>query len=574
MAVFGGIDRSGAPRLLGIPGIAVTTTPSEGAHVGQRSESVLSAARLNGDAVSNLPATRPASLTFGGQRQSSFVDDYYNRVWVLPPTLDLGVIISDTDAQVTLWNANMTSVTLAAVSASGDEDVTLDDLPGEMPSLSVSSVSVFVPRDGAADVQAGFTFDFTSEIATLSVSGLRAKLWPYAPDWNSQVNVTYEFLTEIITSRGGQEQRIASRDKPRVSFEFNTMQHGAGMRSMISFLAAWQNRPTLMPDWSRPVRVAASLQAGDVDIETLGIDTWLREGATVAIIEGGTEGSLHEVRKIAAVNGERVSLNAALSQDMSLDATLYPCYAGRLATQLSGQQRSINTMSLSIKFAVDPGFEDLVPAGVTFDLFDGREVLTIEPSYTSDPTPAYEAFLDTVDYGFGRMAHFRPVTFNDRLHNASYLAVTRAEADVLRDLFLRQSGQQGEFYMPTFTEDLTLKTTVPSGSDDLRIEGREAFDNYSADQVYRSLIIYYLDGTSEIYRVGDMDTITEGSITDTLLRVVPTPSHDIDPQDVQMICWLPLWRFSSDQIVVQWTSDEVANVGFALKTLQYQPQET
>lgn len=401
------------------------------------------------------------------------------------------------------------------------------------------------------------------------VNGTHARLWPYGPDWSSEVRINYEYRTEVITSRGGQEQRIAVRDKPRVNFDFRTMQHGAGLRSMVSFLAAWQNCPTLMPDWSRPIRLALSPVAGDTTIEVLSLDVWMVDGMTVALIDGEVEGAVHEVSMITSVGANTLTLDAELSRDMSIETLVYPCYSGRLGTQMSGQQHGFNTASLAVTFSVDPGFEsigDPTPASL---IFDGREVFLIEPSYTSDPVTGFNAVLDTVDYGCGRLSHFRSVAFNDRLHNATYLGVGREEADALRDLFLRQSGQQGEFFMPTFSEDLRLKTDTSTGADTLRIAGTEAFQNYAADQVYRALIVFYLDGTHEIYRVSAVTSISDTGGDDTLVRIVPSAPHVISQEDIQMICWLPLWRFVSDQLAIQWVTDELANVGFAFKTLQY-----
>ena len=66
-----------------------------------------------------------ASRAAAGVRQGSFFDDWYNRIHLAPTALDVGNLVSAQTHQIEVWNAYRTPQQLAAITAQGNDGLTL-----------------------------------------------------------------------------------------------------------------------------------------------------------------------------------------------------------------------------------------------------------------------------------------------------------------------------------------------------------------------------------------------------------------------------------------------------------------
>lgn len=64
--------------------------------------------------------------------------------------------------------------------------------------------------------------------------------WPFRHNWSSPYLVTYSYLTSIITSDQGYEQRIAERDEPRRTITTSVLVDEDGARSLDRFIWSTQ----------------------------------------------------------------------------------------------------------------------------------------------------------------------------------------------------------------------------------------------------------------------------------------------------------------------------------------------
>lgn len=392
--------------------------------------------------------------------------------------------------------------------------------------------------------------------------------WQFEPDWSNDFTTDYEFRTEIITSRDGTEQRIATRDKARVSYTFSTLVDDYDFRNFAGFANSWQARPVLMPEWTRLIEVGAAATIGQSSVTVASTDDWLVEGANVSITWGDRSLSQQAIMSVESVVGSTVTFTAPLTADIPADAIITPMFYGRLDSTITAKHNRERTATVDVKFAVDPGYEQQIVSEAP-STYDGRELFMLEPDLSTEMTSDFTSMLETLDYGYGRMTHFTPITYNDRVTKMTHLGVGRVEIDALRDLFLRQRGQQGEFFMPTFSEDLRMRSSLGAGQSTMRVLGAEVFENYANLKVFRHICIIMRDGTSHRFKVSEINSITDSQGTDSTLTLQSAATSTINPVDVFMVCWLPLWRFVSDKLSVQWRSDQVASVSYSMKTIPY-----
>lgn len=553
-------------------GIPDSTTPTTGAVIGQVMLAG-SAVGTNGLLGIVSPAERPTVMTYDASVQFSFADDFYNRVWAIPAVLDFGIITATSDHGLILWNANLHTVTLSSAVVVGDVSFGITSSPSLIAPLDTSEVELTVNKDGDPILDAEIIFAFSDEILWVPVSGIRTKVWPFLVDWSSEVTVNYAYRSEVITSRDGTEQRRALRDEPRMEFGFTSLVDDYDFRNFVADMSSWHGKPTVVPDWSRYVDLTRSHTAEESSLNLNGSDTWLRSGALICISWGDPSESHAIVRKITSVSGSSAMLSTSIGEDIPSDARVMPAYVGRLEAKTSASQYSERTSSVKAKLTVEPGYENQIVPEIAPLAYDGRELFVMEPDWSKPLSLSFEATVETLDYGVGRVSHYNPVSYTDRVTTLTYMATGRTEADALRDTFRRQRGQQGEFFMPTFTEDLRLKSTLSFGESKMRVQGVTALKAYESSLVYRNIIVFFNDGSYTPYDVIAVEAVSDAQGDDTTFDLRPVPARSLVQSEIRMICWLPLSRFASDEITVQWTTDQIANIGVTMKTLPYNEVE-
>ena len=399
-------------------------------------------------------------------------------------------------------------------------------------------------------------------------------IWPFPPDWSNEFRVSYEFKTEVITSRSGKEQRRADRAVPRIDAEFSAIVMEYAFRSMLGLLAMNQNALLMMPDWSSATALSDQANAGATTVYLDDSPDWLSVGMDVAFIWGEPGEVMHEQAVIASIGTGSIVLTAALSKDVPADAYAYRTWQGTMSTETTSKMHGDRMSEVSVKFSVDPGFEKQPSAGSAPLTYQGRELFMLEPNWQNDISVDFATILNTVDYGHGRIGYERPVAFNSRKVQFTYLATERQSAFDFRNFFLRLYGQQGEFFMPTFTEDLRLRANTASGVNQLRVLGADIAANFAGSTVYGNIVIFYTDDTHDLHQVTSISTVTDSLGADSVLHISPNTTRAIKLDDVRMVCWLPLWRSITDQIALQWVTDEIANIGLSLKTIETLGAET
>jgi hypothetical protein len=525
----------------------------------------------------NLPASRPPTETFDGVVQFSFYDDFYNRVWLIPNSLDFGPVTSDLSRSVVMWNANRTAVTLDVIDSGDDEtvDVTGLTVGSTIKSLAARSFTIDVSAEGPSEIDATVTFTFTpTETALLPVAGVRSKVWAFMPNWQNPVEMQLEFMTEVIESRSGYEQRIANRDNPRMSISFTSVVNEFNYRQFIRQMASWQNKPTLMPDFSHGVKLAIAAENG---VDTIVMDEnqdWMAAGRTILIVRGGATRTEFLVRKVEEVIGNSLRLASVIDGDWDVGTKVYPTYTGYLGSKITASVPANRTAIVNVNFEADPGYELWNDVGDPAEDYLGRELFMLRPDWSDALSPEFEAALEVLDYGRGRKSYSIPRPFNTRIHKANYLGIGRAATDAIVAFFRRNKGAQGEFFMPTWTEDLRIKTLANSGTTGLRFAGPYVYQDYVDDVVYKDLIIFYIDGSHEVYHVDDIISVSDEDGDDSIINLTTPLLRNVDPANVMQVCWLPLWRFATDGLTVQWLTDETAQISLSMKSLRYVPAET
>lgn len=398
-------------------------------------------------------------------------------------------------------------------------------------------------------------------------------LWPFGADWEREVRLTYEFMTEVIASENGKEQRIANRTDPRITIEYESLVAEFDYQRAAALLTAQQNATVFMSDWSRPATLRVTSTAADTRLPVIEAEPWMRADVAASIVWEGLDGTVAISKTITTRTTNWLNLTTALGIDVPKEAAVYRTWPGRLRNKISARLHTDRIVNLTTRFDVDPGFENLGAIPVAPMIYQGRELFLMEPDWSADLSLDFEAVLNTLDYGKGRVYHTTPVAFNTRSMSATYNLVGREEVDALQNFFFRLRGQQGEFFMPTFTEDMRLRSNSNIGASQIRLIGTDPLNTIAASDVYKNIAVVFSDGQIEVYEVVNTVLLNDSLGIDSRFVLDRPLVRAVTSADVAMICWLPVWRLLSDNMTVVWGDDQKATIGLSMKTLETLPAE-
>lgn len=530
---------------------------------------LLTGVRLQGG--SPLVNTQPTDLnarTMPGERQRTFFEDFYNTIHFLPALIELGAVSSDTSTVLRIWNAYLSPVTLDAVSFINQAGVTLTGptVPRTMVPLQTLVYQVGASGAGPATIDTQIVFDFSIGQFSLNVTGTRARVAPFVPNWSKSFEIEYQFKTDLFTSRNGRETRRALRASPRKRVSFTATPSHEKLRRVRNMLAGWHSNTIIMPELPRQ----ASLRAPAEDSNTLYLRTaapaWVKPGVIVVV----SFGQLYEAREVVGVAGDSVQLAGTLPGLWPAGTKLHPGLSVRFADSINVRHATDDVATVGIDLEVIPASEFYVPTAPP-RLYKGREVWLTQPNWVDAITDTHLSQREMVDFGSGRNAVFLPVPFATVLQKMTYTGRDFQQSSALVEFFLRSKGQLNEFYMPTFVDDIQFGYVVQQGERTLRVLGKSFYDDLAGDTQRKAVAIFMKNGDVHLRGVNSVSTIDDADGIDSALDLDEALPYDLTLTNVAKISWMPVWRMATDTLTMEWVTNTVGQCQLSVRMLEDLP---
>ena len=314
-----------------------------------------------------------------------------------------------------------------------------------------------------------------------------------------------------------------------------------------------------MPEESRFVGVTSPVSDSDLFIPVDDLPGWLQVGQSLEI----RSGSERQIVVVDSWGAGQINLVSGVSGDWPVGSRVFQLREGRFEQTMRLTLGTNTSAGTTLAFVCDPKPQTEV-LGAAEQTFNGRELWLMRPNWSENPTSEIQGYLDTLDYSRGPLSHFSPVDFGTRIEKLTYLSKTRPEAESLVQFFSRMRGQQGEFYMPTWEPDFDLSVGALSASDTLVIPGTDFYDQYAESPVYKAVFVLMRDGS---YVAKMIESITTDTVNSTL-TVDSYWSKVINEDTAVMGCMLPVWRFATDTLTVEFVTREVAQTQVSMRTLE------
>ncbi len=284
-------------------------------------------------------------------------------------------------------------------------------------------------------------------------------LWSVPPNWSTAVTERLDWLTDVMTSSTGAEQRRALRVSPRRTIEFRCNPVGRARAFLELWLHKIGDEPCLMPLWHDKAKLSAPAVAGTL---RLAFDNTYREFGTsgLAVLYR----SVFEYRVVAytAADPAGVTLAGPLNGTWPIGSTLYPLRRALLEPELTSRALTSQVGDVTVIATVD-GPNDYDGGPETLEVYEGLPVISLEPNRADDLTMAYARLRDEVDGNFGRVFRrsWADRAFTTQFYN--WQARGRAQHHALRQTLYRLEGRQKAAWMPTFNDDIVLASPLAAG---------------------------------------------------------------------------------------------------------------
>lgn len=381
------------------------------------------------------------------------------------------------------------------------------------------------------------------------------------PNWQSAVETRYEFKTFIHTSRDGSERREALRVEPRLAVQFETILSQSKRLRHVRDLVEGADQQFVVPWRWHKTTTAALMISGAASFTVDSVPHWLVEGAVIVLVTETTE----IARTVESVVGVTITVTAPVGEDVAAGSKVCRAYTMWAENSVTAAMQTRDGWTGSMTFEQDPGAEPVTWNTLSPTQFESVDLFETKPNWREAPDLLISQIQDTFDPGQGRRM-VESVAANQQMTlKLLFTGRTYAQAEALIDFFCRHKGRQGEFWMPTWIDDVPANDQS-SGTNSLTVPGEDFDAVYNGSDVWNVVAARQPDGSIQLNRITSMTT----SGGDSVLTMEDNWTADITASTKLGFC--PRWRFAADLLRVEWRTSTVAEITMAMQTLPNEPE--
>lgn len=378
--------------------------------------------------------------------------------------------------------------------------------------------------------------------------GKTTRVFPFAPNWESPVNETLEWKTNILRSFSGNEQRRALRMSPRRGFEYKVLLKNLDTRLLENLLWGWQARDFALPVWTDCSPLLSTCAAGST---SLPISTGLMSfrAGDFAILFASS--SNYEVVELTGVSSSLVDLKAATGNTWPAGTKVYPLILSHLASSVGVSRHTDSVVSAPVAFASSPDTAfDFITPGSPSSAYDGIELLTHRPNWGSAIQNDFTRAFEIVDAGVGPVGYYPSEKASRIARPFHWFLKSRAEIVAFRDFMGRLQGQAKTCWIPSWHTDFTLAASNGADRSILTVAGVDFHTLVGVDTSRDRLAIRLPNGTMAYRRI--VSSVPDYGLNRTNFQLDSALNTTIGVLDNVRLQLLLRCRLATDKVVIPW----------------------
>jgi len=506
----------------------------------------------------------PAYKIPNGQIQPGVNDTFYNRILIDPSHLELGNLLSNQTRSITLWNGFLSEKKIESFQRTVDDGISISQpvrAPYRLRPLEQLNYVLNVSTDGPAIIDAALTWTVDGQRYRATLSGRRVVVWPYGPNWSGDVTEDLAWLTDVLRSFNGAEQRRSLRTKARRTFSYPFMTARIESARLENLLWGWQNRIYALPVFTDKPKMLVDHPRGTT---VLSVST-----ATYGFTNGGLAAAYADERSIEVVEIDTVSANTLLltrplERDWPRGTIVMPMVLGHLPTSVPLARRTSQALTGVLTFTCDPVTVDpFTPDAAPSVLYDGLEVLLRQPNWSGALSNDFQFQFDTIDQQTGAIVWDQTEEYPRIQRAYTWLLNGRTQILAFREMLGRLRGRAKPLWVPTWHDDFVVQRPIGAADTGIAVLENEFRQMVGADPSRDRIMIRLRDGTIFYRKIVGLSS--DGTLA--LLTMDAALGREVPLGDVKTIHLLMRSRLATDTVTLTWKSGEAATVNAAFITV-------
>ena len=502
-----------------------------------------------------VPGTFNAA-DWGGIKAPTFVDDFYNRIHFFPNPLNLGVLLNPQAPIVAVWNAYLIPVSLDTLTEEGFTGITTVS-PGSIPqafgALQQLDWQFEVSLDGPVNIAASIEFEFDVGTEILSITGTRAVILVYEPNWETPIEETLSWKTRIMKSYSGKETRSALTVRPRKAMSYSIDVFGKlEPIKLDAALFSFQNKFYGVPQWQDESPLTAAAFAGATTIY-LSTDTYsFSVGASLFLYAGPT---VFETGVITAIYPTYIELLNPIVRNWGAGSRVFPVQNGRFKEKIDFSRKGEQWLQANFSFDMSPQLTDpFVSGGSPLNTHASEEAWLLKPNWFNDVSHSQSYGFVKLDTGFGPTHYLDTAENANRQFGIPYLFLNRQMQLEFRRFLGRRRGMRDPFFVPSWTDDLTATDNVSSADTAIDFVDN-GYGLYTELSPYRKHL-YIETRQGQIFTREIVSSVSASGIL--TLGIDASLGIDVNVNNFKLVCFLYKARLASDSVKLTWLTSKVS----------------
>jgi hypothetical protein len=505
--------------------------------------------------------------------------DYWEKVLLDPTVQNLGNVVSDTIFNATIRNTfRRDNRSITSIDNNAGAGITIDGStpPANLAPLADKVYIITVTTDGPPTIEG--TIDWVTNSGTLQllITGTRIIIFPYTPQ--SDIKETLRWLTDVVRSADGSEQRHSLRDDPRQSVAYEIVATSlANINKIKNLFVDWTSRVFGVPVWWYERSLRADVLTNDLTIYVRpgGLDfADFRIGGLAMVFQENADGSVIKdtlqiasiIKSVSSPESEQDSITFATAVQNDYDgdlATVVPVVPSILAAPAKQTTPSAaNSSRFKMNFDMLENDPDIPGVDNTaypeLDDFDGNPTIIIDDKNSLDGTmlsEQWEQQLQRIDFKVGK---FQQLTQELRARRSTPFKWIVEDVNFewdLRSLLYYLRGKLRNAWLPTHRHDFNVNTNIGISSSSFDVDNWDFAGFVDGGRPWAGCRIEKDDGSISYHRITSavvIDTTTER------INIDPPTTFAALVSEVIRVDLLILARMGSDDVTIthEWVDAE------------------
>lgn len=374
-------------------------------------------------------------------------------------------------------------------------------------------------------------------------------IWPFEPNWSEGMLQSLEWLTDVMRSPTGAEQRRSLRAFPRRTFEFSVALKGQERSYFDNLIAKNGARDWYLPLWHDAHHIERTVNAGSQFFFCATGATALRAGDYILITSDSA--FKHEIAEVDAVNSLGVLTVAPLTSTWGADTRIYRVQKARLTDQPRPRRYSDDTLTSQIRFRIAERNDDFVPA-FGEDVYRSFPVLAVDADERETLDYGYERIVEEIDNLVGIPSRYDSAGISFPSQRHAWTLNGRDEYARFMGTIYALRGKAKPIWLPTFFNDFEMAVDAAPSATALTVKNVGFTTLGGPNEQRQDIMIQKVDGTLIYRRI--VAAATSGADHEVIGLDAPLVDG-LAMKDVARISFLSLSRLDQDTIEISHKTD-------------------